>query len=157
MGSLDGYRVASGRRLVCAVVAVCAPVIFVLSGAQPAKAAGCGPGNLGSATQWKDRNRIYDFAAVCDWHDRCYGAKGFGWDGGRRPERREVPYPKDWCDSGFLVGMNKSCDDHRRDALGNRLCRAVASAFYWLVKAFGGPSYRSANGHRAFVQLVLPK
>jgi len=157
MGSLARHRRASGRCLVSAVAVSAAAVVLLSAGAQPAQAAGCGPGVLGSATQWKDRNHIYDFVAVCGWHDRCYGAKGFGYDRALHPEGREVPYPKDWCDGGFLTGMNSSCDVHRRDALGNRLCRAVASAFYWLVKAFGGPSYRSANGRRTFVQLILPK
>ncbi|MEI7890052.1 MAG: hypothetical protein WCI34_07060 [Actinomycetes bacterium] len=138
------------------MAATCAATLVLLIGVQPAKAAGCGPGILGRVTEWKDRNRIYDFVAICDWHDRCYAGKGFGWDGGRRPERRETPYPKDWCDAGFHIGMNRSCDVHRPDHIGNRLCRSVASVFYGLVRAFGGPSYRSANGRRVFVQLIQP-
>ena len=164
-----GVEYVSSMQFRCLIVVIIASAMFrviktlvpaaviavAMAGSTPAQAAGCGPGVLGSATQWKDRNRIYDFLSVCNWHDRCYGAKGFGWDGGKHPERRETPYPKDWCDSGFLLGMNQSCDDHRADRLGNRLCRAVASAFYWLVRAFGGPSYRSSNGHRVLVQLTL--
>ena len=147
--------IASAMFRVIKTLVPAAVIAVAMAGSTPAQAAGCGPGVLGSATQWKDRNRIYDFLSVCNWHDRCYGAKGFGWDGGKHPERRETPYPKDWCDSGFLLGMNRSCDIHRPDRLGNRLCRPIASAFYWLVRAFGGPSYRSSNGHRVLVQLTL--
>jgi len=125
-------------------------------GAGVALAKGCGPGILGSATEWKDRNAIYDFVAICDWHDRCYAGRGYGYDPIRHPERVNVPYPKDWCDSGFLAGMVASCDLKRRGKVVNRLCRAVATVFHRLVRVFGGPSYRSADGRRLLMRLDWP-
>lgn len=130
--------------------------VGVLASPPLALAAGCGPGVLGSATEWKDRNLIYDFVSICDWHDRCYAGRGFGYDRIHHPDRANVPYPKDWCDSGFLAGMNRSCDLRRRGPSVNRICHAVASAFSRLVRVFGGPSYRSADGRRKFEQLRWP-
>lgn len=127
-----------------------------LASPPPALAAGCGPGILGSATEWKDRNAIYDFVAICDWHDRCYAGRGYGYDAIHHPERANVPYPKDWCDSGFLAGMVASCDLRRRSKVVNRLCHAVATVFHRLVRVFGGPSYRSADGRRLLVRLDWP-
>jgi len=166
-GSLPGMdtalvrsSVAGGLRRWAATLVGGIALSFTISLAVPpaeANAAGCGPGILGRATEWKDRNRIYDFVAVCGWHDSCYGAKGFGWDGGRFPTKREVPYPKDWCDSGFLSGMTSSCNAFRPTPITNRLCRAVATAFHSLVRAFGGPSYRASNGHRRLLVLQWPR
>lgn len=133
-----------------------AAVVCFGFGAPVARAAGCGPGMLGSATAWKDRNAIYDFVSACDWHDRCYGARGYGWDPVRSPGRAGVPYARDWCDSGFHLWMARSCDSRpARPAVG-RLCHAVADIFHWLVKAFGSPWYRKADGHRTLARLSWP-
>ena len=129
----------------------------LLASPAQALAAGCGPGILGSATEWKDRNLIYDFVAICDWHDRCYAGRGYGYDRIHHPERANVPYPKDWCDAGFLAGMNQSCDQRRSGRVRERLCHAIASVFYRLVRRFGGPSYHSSDGRRRFEQLHWPE
>jgi hypothetical protein len=124
--------------------------------APEARAEGCGPGALGRATAWKDRNAIYDFVDACDWHDRCYGARGYGWDPATAPGRSVIPYPRDWCDSGFRHGMRASCS---RKPAGSRtapLCRVVTEVFYSLVRAFGGSWYRRADGHRTLLRLSWP-
>ena len=137
-------------------LAAAVALAFGWFGAQPALAAGCGPGLLGTATQWKDRNLIYDFVAVCDWHDHCYASRGYGWDPVKNPGRDLIPYPRDWCDDGFLRGMNRSCDQLRSGPIRNRLCRFVASSFSYLVRKFGGASYPVGNGRRVLRKLIWP-
>ena len=124
--------------------------------APEARAEGCGPGALGSATAWKDRNAIYDFVDACDWHDRCYGARGYGWDAARSPRRASVPYPRDWCDSGFRLWMGRSCDSRPTRRAAVRACHGVADVFQWLVRSFGGPWYRKADGNRRLMLLAWP-
>ena len=137
-------------------LAVGVALAFGWFGAQPASAAGCGPGLIGTATQWKDRNLIYDFVAVCDWHDRCYASRGYGWDPVKSPGRALTPYPRGWCDEGFLRAMNRSCDQFRSGPVRNRMCHSVATAFGYLVRRFGGPSYAASDGRRVLRRLAWP-
>ena len=140
-------------------VAIAAFVALTVAGYGPAagtaRAAGCGPGVLGGATVWKDRNPVYDFVAACGWHDRCYAARGYGWDA-LHPERAAVAYPRAWCDGGFLHAMVGACDRLRSGEPRHSLCLRVAFTFHALVRVFGGASYASAEGRRVFARLAWP-
>jgi hypothetical protein len=147
-------RVSGGRAVL--VIAVTVALVVVAAAPQAARASGCGPGLLGSSTRWKDRNAVFDFAGVCDWHDRCYGARGYGYDPVAAPARAATPYPRDWCDSGFHHGMRASCGRKPPRSATAPLCKAVAEVFYGLVTTFGGPWYRRADGHRTLMRLIWP-
>ena len=149
-------RLTSRAAKVTALALTSVVAVFASPVVGKASAAGCGPGVLGSSTVWKDRNPVYDFVAVCGWHDRCYAARGYGWDARQHPERASVPYPRRWCDDGFLRGMLGSCDRLRPGEPRHSLCRRVAFTFHGLVRLFGSASYSAADGRRVLLRLVWP-
>lgn len=116
---------ATTRRAVAAVGLAALTILATLAvgsgpvSAQEAEVDGC--------TAVPDRGYGFDFEALCDEHDRCYGTKPYG-DGWRA--RRA-------CDRAFRSAMYDHCRQHDRFSTRRISCDAVATAYYAGVRAFG--------------------